>query len=77
MSSDCSNNLFLSLYNKHFLLNEKWITIRMKAVIYLQVKHVKYAVLTRVACSRSSHDVEMHFKESLNQSFRKIIYSIK
>lgn len=47
----------------------------MKAVIYLQVKYVKYEVLTRVACSQSLNDVEMNFKENLNQGF--IIYSIK
>lgn len=32
---------------------------------------------TGVARSQSLNDVEMHFKENLNQGFKKIIYSIK
>lgn len=50
ISSNWYNNLFLSLYSKHFLISEKYITIRMKAVIYLQVKYVKF-----MNCSQELH----------------------
>lgn len=66
ISSNRSNNLFLSLYSKHFLINEKYITIRTKTIIYPQVKHVKYELLTGVPYSWSLNDVEMNFQVNLN-----------
>lgn len=77
ISSKCSNNLFRSLYSRHFLINEKYITIGTTTIIYPQVKHVKHELPTGVPYSWSLNGVEMHFQINLNQDFLKIICSIK
>lgn len=53
IGSNRSKNLFLSLYCKHFLINEKYLSIRTKPIIYPQVKPVKYELSTGVPHSWS------------------------